>query len=96
MFDHSFPACAFFLNIFFLNNGDDLAHTNTIPQAGICPQWLSELRQVVTHILDNTMHKLTFMKILKFHTHSAYMLMYVDSVAERDNVKSVIPQCAPH
>ena len=42
MFDHSFPACAFF----FFSNGDQLARTNSTFQARISPQWLSELRRL--------------------------------------------------
>ena len=40
MFDHSFPACAFFLI------GDQLTHTNYTLYAKISPQWLSELRRL--------------------------------------------------
>ena len=38
--DDSFSACSFF---FIFLSGDELAHTNSTPEARISPQWLNEL-----------------------------------------------------
>ena len=43
IFNNSFSACAFF---FFFLSGNWLAHTYSILQARISPQWLSELRRL--------------------------------------------------
>ena len=46
MFDHLFPACAFFF--FFCR--DQLAHTKFTLYAGIGPRWLSDLRRLRTNV----------------------------------------------